>query len=200
MATSPGRGSTVGHVGSWDKTKGARAHFRVFLQETCDEEDREEPCFLAKIKAIMSISIAALSDKHPWSQCLPDSFRTLSTQRWYQTCLYKGRFRVEWTLTSGQIEPATDSVIRWVLQFPFCFRILTSPHLRLSIQWELAGCPAHIWIKNCYCTCKYQHKHTFLVLHDCMVTSLKHRLYPQNNEVNRKELFKETSWLALLKP
>ena len=152
------------------------------------------------MKAIMSISIAALSDKHPWSQCFSDSFRKLFTQGWYQTYLYKGRPSVEWTLTSRPIEPTTDSSFCWVLQFPFCFRILTSPHLRLSIQWELAGYPAHIWIKNCYCTYKYQHTHTFLVLHDCMVTSLKHRLYPQNSEVDRKELFKSTSWLALLKP
>lgn len=98
----------------------------------------------------------------------------------------------------GRLNPPLIQSLCWVLQFPFHFRILTSPHLRLSIQWQLAGCPAYIWIKNCYCTCNYQHTHTFLVLHDSVVTSLKHRLYPKNSEVDIKELFKSTTWLAFL--
>lgn len=49
-AACPTRGSTVGHVGSWDKTGGTRAYFRVYLEDTRNEEDKERPHFLAKMK------------------------------------------------------------------------------------------------------------------------------------------------------
>lgn len=48
-AASPIAGSSVDHVGSWDNTEN-QGPFHVYLEETCNDEDKEGPCFLAEMK------------------------------------------------------------------------------------------------------------------------------------------------------
>lgn len=75
IVRSLGKVALLTGVGSQDKTKGTRAQVHVYLKETCNEEDKEWPHFLAKIKG-RQYGYLCGGTKWPIS-CLPNSLRTL---------------------------------------------------------------------------------------------------------------------------